>query len=344
MMDSKVRHSTYLLTMTALFVLSGCKVYRITTDIDRNGACARTVVIETETGDIADTAYPVPDSTTWDMEVVPNEETDEEDDLIYTFRKQFRSVRAMEREFANARYTDLRVTRHAELEKRHRWFVTFLTFRETYEPISIYRTIPVTEWFTTDEIELLLAFDEEDSTLDARAEEWQIRNAYEEFYRYLKEGVTELHSSELTLETLEEGKERLYAGLVPAVEEIDEEDLVDFVLEIALEVFGTAEVSRLRPKVEEFERSLEAHMKFMEDLSEETYEHVVTMPGIITSSNADEEELNSVTWEIAPYTLQYTGVELWVESQVSNRLAIWITILLAVALLAIGVIVFLRRT
>ncbi len=342
-MEYSKRYGTILLIMTVLFALSGCKMYYITTDIDRSGACERTVVIETETGDITDTAYPVPDSTTWDMEVTPNEETDEEDDLIYTFRKRFRSVRAMEREFANIRYPDLRVTHHTELEKRHRWFVTFLTFRESYEPISIYRILPITDWFTIEEIELLIT-DDADSTLDARAEEWQIRNAYEEFYLYLKEGVTELHSSELTLEILEEGKERLYAGLVPAVEEIDEEDLVDFILEIAQEVFGTAEVSRLRPKVEEFERSLEAYMEFMEDLTEESYEHVVSMPGLITRSNAEDEELNSVSWEISPYTLQYTGVEMWVEARVSNRLAVWVSIILAVALLTVAVMIFLRRT
>ena len=136
-MEYSKRHGTILLIMAALFALSGCKVYHISTGIEQNGACERTVVIETESGDITDTAYPVPDSTTWDMEVTPNEETDEEDDLVYTFRKQFRSVRAMEREFANARYPDLRVTHHVQLEKRHRWFVTWLTFRETYEPITI---------------------------------------------------------------------------------------------------------------------------------------------------------------------------------------------------------------
>ncbi len=343
-MEKLMKNGTILLIATALFALSGCKIYHITSEIDRSGACDRTVVIETENGDIADTAYPVPDSTSWDMEVTPNEETDEEDDLIYTFRKRFRSVRALERELATASYPDHRVLPHVELEKRHRWFVTFLTFRETYEPISIYRTIPVTEWFTTDEIELLLAFDEADSTLEARAEEWQIRNAYEEFYRYLKEGAMELGSPELTPEILEESKERLYAGLVPAVEEIDEEDFVPFIMGVTEEVFGTARVSLLRPKMEEFARSLESYMEFMEDLTEETYGHSVSMPGLITGSNADEEELNSVSWEISPYTLQYTGVEMWVESRVSNRLAVWVSIILAVALLTVAVMIFLRRT
>ena len=122
-----------------------------------------------------------------------------------------------------------------------------------------------------------------------------------------------------------------------------EDDLVPVVLEVAGQVYGMAEVSRLRPVVEEFGRSFETYSEFMGRIAEEGYEHIVTMPGLITSSNAEEEDLNQVTWELEPSTLQYIGAELWVESRVQNRPAVWISIIAAVALLAIAIIAIVRR-
>ena len=56
-MENSMRYVSIMTVMAALFALSGCKVYYITTDIDRSGACERTIVIEVEDGDISETAY-----------------------------------------------------------------------------------------------------------------------------------------------------------------------------------------------------------------------------------------------------------------------------------------------
>ncbi|MFC1545323.1 hypothetical protein ACFL44_01385 [Gemmatimonadota bacterium] len=344
-MGFSMNHIRVLTVMVALFALSGCKVYTISTGIERNGACERTVVIEMDTDDtITDTAYPVPDSTTWDMEFDPNGEADEgEDVFFYTFSKRFRSVRALEREFTAISYPDLRVKPHVELEKRHRWFATWLTFRESYEPITIYHTIPAAEWFSTAEIELLVS-DEADSTLEARSEEWLIRNLYDGFFTSLRKGVTELRSPAFTPAMLDAGRDRLYQTLVPAIEDVEDGEFIDFVLESMSDVYETGETDRLRTTVEEISVSLEVYFDLIGRLDREAYAHSVTMPGLITGSNADEEELNSVSWEIEPDILIYSGVEMWVESRVSNRLAIWISIVAAIALLAVVVRMSLRRT
>jgi len=143
---------------------------------------------------------------------------------------------------------------------------------------------------------------------------------------------------------LEEGKERFWSALIPAVDDSDEDDLVPVVLEVAEEVYETGEVSRLRPVVVEFGLSFETYSEFMGNIAEEGYEHIVTMPGLITSSNADEEDLNQVTWEIEPSRLQYIGADLWVESRVQNRPAVWISIIFAIGVLTIVVIAIVRRT
>jgi len=342
-MDNMKRYGSIVLAFAALVVVSGCRLYHISTTIDRNGACERTIVIETEDGSISDTAYPVPDSTSWEMEVVPNLETDDEEDLIYTFRKRFRSVRAMEREFAAAEYPGPRLERHVRLEKRHRWFVTWLTFHETYEPLRLFRNIPAEDWFSGDEIDRLIA-DDADSTLEARAEEWEIRNYFEEVYRALRSGIEELDSPDLTLEDLEAGKERFYEVLIPAADDADDEEIAELVLETAGEVYGSTGVARLEPAMEAFESEFLRYTEFVGNLAEEGFEHIVTMPGVITASNGEEEDLNRVTWEIESSRIQYLGADLWVESRVPNRLAVWITILLAIGVLTIAIVTIVRRT
>ena len=249
----------------------------------------------------------------------------------------------MEREFAAAEYPGYRLERHVSLKKRHRWFVTWLTFRETYEPVRFFLNIPMEDRFTEAEIELLVS-DEADSTLEARAEEWEIRNYFEEIYRALLAGVEEVDPPDLTPADLEAGKERFYDLLIPAADESDmEEELVGVIMDVAGEVYGTVEVSPLRPTVEAFGQEFLRHSEFMGNLAEEGFEHVVTMPGVVTSSNADEENLNTVSWEIEPSVFQYLGADLWVESRVPNRVAVWITIVLAAGVLAIAIIAIVRR-
>ena len=124
----------------------------------------------------------------------------------------------------------------------------------------------------------------------------------------------------------------------------DDEEIAELVLETAGEVYGSTGVARLEPAMEAFESEFLRYTEFVGNLAEEGFEHIVTMPGVITASNGEEEDLNRVTWEIESSRIQYLGADLWVESRVPNRLAVWITILLAIGVLTIAIVTIVRRT
>jgi hypothetical protein len=325
----------------ALLVLSGCQEIQITTRIEPNGSLERIIVVEGDSSGV-EAGYPIPDDPSWSVEVVAGPEDEESKPFLHTYRKRFRSVRQLNREIAGTGEPELRITSRAELTRRYRWFSTILTYRERYEPYYPFRTIPLAEYFTAEEIETVRSGDA-DSTLEKRAEDWMIRNYFKDLFDSMLRGAERLSDPDLTPAYLTARREDLFAALIPAAEENDFEDLHEVVLEVGRAVYETDAVERLRPEVEGFKQRLEEYEAFESKAGGETYKHVVTMPGLILDTNATEIEGNNVTWELDTYDAIWFEYEMWVESRVTPRWAIGVAIALLAAMVAGLVVLVVRR-
>jgi hypothetical protein len=325
-----------------LIATTGCREIQVTTRVNRNGSCERVIVVESDSSGIGETAYPMPDDESWSMDVTLNEEDKEGDSYFYTMTKQFRSVDDLNNELSRSAGTGLHISSRVELTRRHRWFTTFVSFRETYEPYFPFRSIPISEYFTPEEIERLRG-EEEDKELEKRMEEWQTRNMFEELFQGMLDGASGLNDPDLTPDVLTAEKEELYATLIPAAEESYLEELTPVILETCEKVYGTDAVNRLRPQAEEFEQKFNEFSDFTVKAAEESYKHTVIMPGLIYDTNASDVQWNSVTWNLGPGDFSYAEYEMWVESRTTNRTAIWLTVIVIAALLALLVLTLLRR-
>ena len=329
-----------------LIASAGCREIQVTTTVSRDGSFERAIVVLSDSSGIGKIAFPMPDDDdTWSLAVALNEESKEDEEgtsHIYTLTKQFREAEDLNEELSKYRTEKYQILSRVELTRRHRWFTTYITYSEIYESFFPYRIIPLSEYFTSEEIARLRE-SEEDEDLDGRMLEWQIRNMFEHLMEKMLEGSSQLNLVELTPEVLIAGKEEFFQALIPAADESDREELTPLVLEIGRKVYRTEAIELLKPGIEEFDRDVLEYETFYDKATDETYKHTVVMPGLIYDSNSSEIQLNSVTWEFSPMQFSYADYELWVESRVTNRTAVWISVILLVILVTVAVVVFLRR-
>ena len=334
-----------LLALGILIASAGCREIQITTTVNRDGSFERAIVVPSDSSGIGETALPMPDDESWRLAVALNEESkeDEEDDShIYTLTKQFRHAEDLNEELSKYETEKYQILSHLELTRRHRWFTTYITYRETYEEYFPFRTIPLSEYLTPEEIVRLRESDEE-KELEDRMEEWQIRNMFEHLMANMLEGSSELNMGELTPEILGAAKEEFFQALLPAVEETEDDELVPAIVKIGKEIYETEAFELLTSSIEEFNMDLLEYSAFYDKATDESYKYTVVMRGLIYDSNSSDIHWNSVTWEFSPMDFSYADYEMWVESRVTNRTAVWVSIILLVFLVTVAVVVFLRR-
>lgn len=322
----------------ALMLIVGCKDIQISTQINPDGSCERIIVVTGDSTAVASAVYPLPDSLSWSMEV----EKDEEDDAIYiyTFKKSFRKVNDLNQELSTEGGEEFQIKIQVELRKRFRWFYTFLTYREIYKALSPFNAVPLREAFPEEEVKN--PFDDEaGKEMNKRAEEWIFQNLFEEYINLLIEGAEELQDPAFPPAIVETEKDTLFTIFRKIVDEDEPEDVIGFVLETTAEVFQTEAVWRLQERIEGLSERVDRFFSFLGKIAEEDYHHTVTIPGLIVDTNAEDVQGNSVSWDEIDFS--WIDMEMWVESRIANKWAVWVTAILLLVGVAAVILITLRR-
>jgi hypothetical protein len=321
---------------------TGCLDIEISTDIASDGSCERIVVVKGDSSDIFSSRFPIPLDSTWDISLVQ----EDEDIYEYTARKRFENISELNREFVVEDTSEVAIGMRVTLEKNFHWFFSSLEYRETYALNNPINEVPLSEYLSEEETELLIRSRingedgeyESDSELlhdlEERFNGWYARNVFEAFYRPFSAGVDELGHDVLTPQYLAAMKERLFQAILTS----SSDDGIAFWVEHFEGTLGTPAVRRVVENNSLPFQVLEAQMALDEELALSDYSNSVSLPGLIVKTNANTLEGNQVTWDdIAPYLL-YSKYEMVVKSRMLN----WeITIISAIilVLLAGGLVV-----
>lgn len=231
-----------------------------------------------------------------------------------------------------------------QLEKKFRWFTTLFRYEETWEQAYLFTKIPMSEYFSPEEISLLRAGDmkEHDSLmtggqkrhsadLEKRAEEWFNRNSFEEVLAAFLDGVRRIDDPRLTTESVEAARETLYATMMGNFKTpVTESGPIVSVIESVLKNPAVPRaLEAARPEIERYDRAVD----FMERVQVPGQTLGVVMPGIITGTNSSSVEGNMVEWKDFKDSAFYEGFTMWAESRIVNW---WAVVVTAVALLGIG--------
>jgi len=335
-----------MVVAASLLLLGGCKNISTTTTVEPNGAMERHIVMQTDSEELAPTGYPLPSASdvewSYQVNVGQPETEDAEETWLHEFRRRFRNAGELDSEIRRLSSEGPHLTHRVEIRKRYRWFTTYLVFREVFDQTFPYNHIPLSDYLTEEELEVLRGDDAPDEISD-RAEEWLFRNVYEDLYLRLLEAAGQREAIPPSLEALRTHKEELFQALMNTFEEIDFEEIVVPTLQTIGRVMEVEDVTPLRPAVEAFEAGFLEYEAISEVAGGESYDNTVVMPGLLVGTNAPEVVGNRVTWRFDAGDLDFGPIEMWVESRVTNRTAVWLAAFAAVLLLVLLVVGVIRR-
>ena len=330
----------------SLLLLGGCKAISTTTTVEPNGSLERHIVLQSDSQELTATGYPLPavSDVEWSYQVNRGQpETEEaEETWLHEFRRRFRSAGDLDSEIARLTSEGPHLKHRVEIRKRYRWFTTYLVFREVFDQMFPYNHIPLSDFLTEEELEVLRGDDAPDEISD-RAEEWLMRNVYEDLYLRLLETAGEQEAIPPSLEAFRTHKEELFQALMETFEEIGFEDIGEPTLETTGKVMEVEDVNHLRPAVEAFEAGFQEYAAVSDLAGGESYDNTVVMPGLLVGTNAAEVVGNRVTWKFEAGDLDFGPIDMWVESRVTNRTAIWLAMIVAALLVAVLVGGVVRR-
>jgi hypothetical protein len=322
--------------MTGLFLLlliPGCLEVKVTTTVHSDGSCERVVTTNPREQKVPDKAFPIPVDSTW----TPTwEKAEGNDGFRYTATKHFADGNELAREYSQDS-TDPRILRITpEVEKRFRWFYTYLTYRETYHRYSSFRRIPPSQVLSEDEIRRI-SEGEKNDTLKKKLDEWVFRNLYEGFHEALLDGAKRLGDPTLTVKAVAGRKEELFRTILGDTLHADE---FDSTLTMMSRFFNSPGVIKLRA---ELKRAWDAAEEMLqtEQRADAEYTNTVVMPGLVVDTNAGEVRGTTVSWKFSADRFRLRDHEMWVESRVMN---VWTVVLTGiVALLLVGALAVVGR-
>ena len=372
-----------VITMVLVLSISGCLDYTITTQVNADGSLDRTVVVRGDSASIFDGSINIPSDSTWEIstkwEEVKKNDSSAERKYVYTARKHFANVNALNQEI----YSDSAFTKNTNIKvkinRSFRWFYTFITYHETYQKYFPFNEIPVNDYMTKTELGVMVDSDEKNFFFDPASnnfirnngkqqppeltkadsvtmkkrmdeisekfDKWQAINIIKEYFNIMKEQVKNDTTSLNILNSLKWDSDSLIEVIYRTNLNIQSSEKITNVLyQFFQNYYITQLYGQHKKSFHEFDRKLELTKLFNDDYTGDNYTNEVIMPGLLINTNANTVEGNKVTWEFGALQYYASNFEMVAESRIVNRWAIILSGIIAFVLLVLLILgIFVKR-
>lgn len=374
-----------LLTISLILIISvsGCLDYTITTQVNPDGSLDRIFTVRGDSSAIFDGSVKVPVDSTWEIttrwEDVTKKDSSNERKYVYTARKHFANVNALNQEI----YSDSAFTKNTnikvQINRSFRWFYTFITYHETYQKYFPFNEIPVNNYMTETELGVMVDSDEKnfffnpdsnkffrnngkqqppeltkaDSvTMKKRMDEisekfdkWQAINIIKEYFNIMKEQVKDDTTSLNVLNSLKWDSDSLINVIFRTNLNIQTSEKITNVLyQFFKNYYITQLYDQHKNSFHKLDRKLELTKLFNDDYTGDNYTNEVIMPGLLINTNANTVEGNKVTWEFGALQYFASNFEMVAESRIVNRWAIVLSGVIALVLLVLLILgIFVKK-
>ena len=302
-----------------LLSVSGCKKdKKITTKINSDGSCMRTVVVNPA----SDTAssFPIPTDKSWEVRVEGDTEK------VYVASKKFDDINQMNNEYKRSNKLGIDL----KFKQKFRWFFTYFSYQETYRPCFQIQRIPIQTFLTKEEY---ANYEKGDTSkaLKKRVDDCFMENIFEEFYSQLIDSVQSLHDPSLPVTIFIAKKQDIDFHNV----EHNTKDIIHYLEK----VLGLKLSGKMERQIDGIDKLIEAKIQFMMDAGGD-YVNEVVMPGIVLNTNANTVEGNKVVWRFNEDKFTFMSYTMIVKSRIANP---WATYMTGGVLIVIVVLLLLPR-
>ncbi|MFN8256067.1 MAG: hypothetical protein U0W24_10290 [Bacteroidales bacterium] len=338
-MKKLILHNFLILLIT--FNSCTSRNYQYTTEIFEDGSCIRTMSAIVDSGETGSLVFDVIVDTSWEKKLRVIDTLQNISELSVS--RKFAKVNDINHLKPNDRCNLSKVEHGLHFEKNIKWFYTYFTYTENYKKIIPYNQVPVTEYFSDEELKYI----EEDTsgflkgkdsieisrikdTLSLKLVKWLNESIYEDFIQTLSKNAHLLENPAITPQTIKEKKQELWLKIPHKKDDIDFVMYeVDSMLNYCSSIFNSESFKRLSPsKSHAFDQYLKNGEKIVSFFIVEDIDNTVIMPGKITKSNINQADGNKISWNFTVMKCFFKDYKVSVTSKLTNYGAFAVTSIL----------------
>lgn len=342
----RISRNSFVLSACIICLMSfqACLDIETTSQVNTDGSIVRTITITGDSASIYSGRYPLDLDSSWSKSIAKIDANKFKLTAMRSFKTADEMTKALEGTFGKT------VQYRFEFKKSFQWFFTVYRFQESNLPYVQYSSIPISEYVSKAELDMLSQKDAEKSlqtkgdslafwSAVERVQDWELRNKFEPVFASFLKGVSSLNSPSLTVQTVELLKDSLYRRSTKAIDKRN----IDTLRLIFADVLRNPLVHKAWRASERGFEDIKRKIDFEHEANSNSYVTSVVMPGLITNSNAGTIEGNKATWRDFKDQFHYVGFTMNVESRQVNWWAVVITLIVVITLLAGLVLSALRR-
>ncbi len=342
----------FLPVLFAGFLFSCGHTVKMETVVNNDGSIDRTIILEGDFSEINTNYFGINDESGWSVSVEkPDTATDRNLGMTknrnssITYKKHFNTFDESNLELNNENDTLFHI--EAKLEKRFRWFYTYLKYSDTYKAIDRFKLLNQADFLTPEDYMFMDRLPAEGDSI-SKADQLYLedltskindvlvpRAVFEEHFALFPDFIKKYQLENRWIDTLQKHKEAVYTLLLK-----DDNNLGD---DAFLTIFDSLQIPFPHPQVDEDykigRRPIEARLEFMSYANYGKYFHTIQLPGEVIDTNADSLSGPRAIWKPSVYKFIAKDYTMYAETRKLNLWAVIVSVLVLIA----TVYVFVRK-
>jgi len=340
-----------ILLISMLF--SACVDIEVTTILNIDGSIDRIVEVnsDSELNDYSELPFPI--DSTWQINYQLDTTTQNNKKHNYVFTKRYKSAEELNNSYKNNKSSLSKFNREIKVNKKFRWFYTYICYEEKYEKLAKGSYRPFNQYLSDIEKEVRkhkngdstdTAFDFDKEKIDA-----YLKDIDTKFEKWFEDNIKE--------EVLIAIEQDLAENKVEGISNADIRANSDTIYQI-IDSLGGKEMkhefySRLNNlfTTSEFDKIIESKHSYLEDFEErleyivgqEGFKYNLQMPGLLLDTNSEIIKGNQLSWQFEPIEAFFVETSQKAESRMINVWAFWVSGVLLLTILVVLLLPIFRR-
>jgi len=335
---------TVLLTISMMLI--SCTNIEVSTILNADGSLERIMEVrsDSELKDYKELPFPI--DSTWKTEY-KKDTSGSDKPHIYTFKKYFKNADEINLEYKNQPNALSKFERSLKVERKFRWFYTYLSYNEEYKkmargkykPFEMYLSDIEKEVRNIDDKDSLaqilqmdsLASDNFKKGIDKKFEKWLDDNLTDEILIILEQDIKNFHVKGISSENLNVKSDTIYKL---ADKLLGNKEPNDF-FKAMNSLFKTTEFDKIINSQKSGLNEIEEEIGYVVALS--TFKYKLKMPGLLIDTNSESIKGNQLDWEFVPFEAYFVGISQSAESRIIN---LWTFVISGIFLVGVVLVLF----
>ncbi|MDF1550658.1 MAG: hypothetical protein P1P88_22745 [Bacteroidales bacterium] len=343
-----MKKNKLIITLILIFsmILPACVDIEVTTVLNADGSLERILKVNSDSELKDFSSLPFPIDSSWQLSYEHDTSANNNKSHRYIFKKQFSSVDELNNEYENSANSLKKLNRKLNVEKKFRWFYTYISYEEKYEKLALgdYRPFKlylsdiekeVYKYENSDSTNNKLNIDDEKfkilkSEIDKKYENWLTENIKDEVIMAIEQDFITNNIRDKYKADLKSKRDTIYMVL----DSLGVNDLQEKFYSFLNQLYRTKEFDKIITSKESYLTKFEKNLELI--VGQPGFKYNLQMPGLLIDTNSESIKGNMLSWQFEPTEAFFVTTVQRAESRIINLWAFVVS-----GLFLMGVLIFL---